>query len=366
MQTFLIVVAGMFVGFLLVLYVLYLVIRWKLRKVFSGLGEAFKGMAAAMQSLPPAEIKLKPAPTIDWHHPAEVAAVTDALESVGFIAAGTYTIDGDEKMRLRGFAQPHEGAWAVIYDHPDKPGPILDVVSEYADGTMTTHSNGDETGLDRPPGKPIVRYPGADAREVHRRHLAERPEGDLKPVDAAGFATSVERAYAEEMAWRAERGGLTAAEVRAQARISGQEVDDATVEQVRMMYLGKLNEGLDERLRKAFLRTSGVTAVEWEEMEDRTVFIHNRMGDSDVEQVFRRAVGWSEDGAVGEQVARLKRTVETDRPRVAFAAMNEELAFERRFTKVGEVYEPVAADVYRAPEPLPDEDDDADEDEDDA
>jgi hypothetical protein len=88
-------------------------------------------------------------------------------------------------------------------------------------------------------------------------------------------------------------------------------------------------------------------------MRDRVQFVHDNLEWAEVVEM----CGLGTDDCADHDQHSEKVSPEADRlaaafpPRVAFGRINELLKPERRFEKLGELQEPIAADVYLAPEP---------------
>ncbi len=208
---------------LVVLGLLYL--RWKLLRAFGDLAEALEASAEGMS---PAEVHLAPESQPDWSDAPAVTAAQADLEAAGFAVIGAYTVDAMAGLTMMGLVNVAESAWAVIYEYPGV-GVWLDVVTRYTDGGGLTATNSPHVGnLDPMPGKDRAVEVGASVpRVIELWSAAVRADG-RKPATADNFVAEFEAAYAEEMAWRDQRGGPTEEEVR---RIAAQMGDDEVSEE---------------------------------------------------------------------------------------------------------------------------------------
>jgi hypothetical protein len=115
-------------------------------------------------------------------------------------------------VRVAGYIMPGDGAIAVACEHP-AAGFWADFVEKYPDDTsitVTSASRGHE--LDHRPGHDKVYLKGVDVAALHDRFLAERRPKAPVVVTAGEFVRVFEQAYADEIAWRKDRG-VTAGEV---------------------------------------------------------------------------------------------------------------------------------------------------------
>src|SRR5262249_9135328 len=120
-KLFFTIVAGIVVGFLLVVVIAYLLIRFWLRralKKFADLaGGAFKGIAPFML---PLRITLEPGDPSQWMNKAAVNRLLKSFLAAGFQEVGPFTIEEFPVMRLQAFVQPEQSVYALVCEHPDK------------------------------------------------------------------------------------------------------------------------------------------------------------------------------------------------------------------------------------------------------
>ena len=169
---------------------------------------------------PPSRITLTPAKEIAWCEKA-LEAYRPVLESLGFDEIGTFRVSETKGFVLTAFTQTFQGICAVVYDHP-VAGKFVDMVSVGEDErSMTVSSAPAGEELDQPPGHEKIFDKTLGPRELYDLLLRRRPEGPYKRFDASNFVIEFETAYAKEMDWRLDRGGVTEEEVRRSAEIVG-------------------------------------------------------------------------------------------------------------------------------------------------
>ncbi len=323
-----------FILLVLGVVVVILVIRQRVRRFVSDLGE----MASAA---PPLRITLLPADAYSWADEAAVRRYADPLPRLGFVDAGHFLIGEIPGLEMLGFVHPEHDICAVVYEHP-AAGVILDMVTRYADGsslTCTTALQGGE--LRERPGHPKIRLPEADSEQLYRRMLADRPQGETLPIAPEEFAEVFEQGYADEMDWRLSVGGPSDDEILAIAESSRMEVSDDEVDATRQLEVMQAMGMLQEALRAHFAEETTMSVAQWEQIEDELIFVHDRMSLDEARE-------WFEDWAE-EDLEEWAEVPVAETARELFAALNEQLELERRLRLVGTVSRPVEADAYAPP-----------------
>ncbi len=324
---------------ILALVVFVLTIRAKFRKLFRDLQSHAED---AMVTATPPRIHLRAVDSIDWADEEAIEALTVPLPGLGFEDAGQYEFREMKGVQLHAWVNPEQAAVAVVYEHPTA-GAWMDFVTQYEDGTRITFTNtGQGGGLDHQPGHTIERRPGLDPQALYREFLEARPRRPAIPVGAGEFVAVFEEAYAAEMDWRNARGGPTERAIRAIAAESGFMDDDALVEATREQMQEQALEDLDTTLRRRFSQETSLSVAEWERVRDRLVIVHDRLTP---ERLDETTADWVDDDVLAPSAVALGQS-----PREAFAAFNARLPSGRRFVKLGEVKEPIEAEVYYAPE----------------
>lgn len=146
-----------------------------------------------------------------WNPGPEVARLADPLFSKGFQEGGLFSIREMPGVTVRFLVKPTECVVAAITMHP-RTATWLDLMTYYQNGNSATYSTNTPRGLDQRPGHPTVYLPGATAIALYAKLLTERPKGVFRPVMTEDTAALFERAYAEAISWRKNKG-ISATEV---------------------------------------------------------------------------------------------------------------------------------------------------------
>jgi hypothetical protein len=369
LKNFLLLVGAFLVAIVLFIFLVYFWLRWKLRSWMKSL-EGVAGLSMSPM-IPPFRVRLERANEPEWTRKQEVDELAAALEEAGFQRIGDFWSEDLAGVWMRALTHSQHCLDAVIYDY-DQHGVWFDLVSRYKDGRNLTYTTAPPSGLAHPPFLSIENHPGAEPQELLEHCLTTRPAGDLEPTPASEFPTRFETAHAREMDWRAERGGPTEEEIRAIAARDGNEATPEMVQQVREMWRARLTYEISEELRNAYLNQTKLSAKEWEEVRESLYFVHDRLTESELLDQCETA--WAEEYGNAEIAADrddgeepddegddrytqdMKRRREELRPRIqgmtpraAFATINQTLPPTHRFRKLGEVKQPLAADVYLNP-----------------
>ena len=362
MQTFLIALLGVVAGIALLGAVAFLWIRRKVRKLGRSLGEALQHMASA-SGVPPFAITLRRGGRIDWSQRRKVDAVARHFEMAGYQHVGDYAVPELPGVQLRALWHPGTHAYAVVYDHVEA-GVYADVVRFFRDESVLLVTSAPETGLDDPTGRRTLRLDvdleePSGAHFLHDTSVQESGQKTVIPATAEHFPRAFIGSYALEMDWRIARGGPSADEIRAAARVAGEQApDDAAVAQVQRAWRSAISQHHAARSHEVYLAQHPMSAQEWELKRER-IFIVNDWIDVDE---MASSLAWSaveeaeesiDDDAMermqAETEARIRGAFDGTTPREGFRALQSLLPEKRRYEHLATVEEP-PADVYLAPD----------------
>lgn len=178
---------------------------------------------------PPSRIKLY-AGTASGKHAKDLIERKRDLDACGFKRIGTYRVD-PLNVVCTAFSNDAESICAVVYHH-SKAGCFVDVVAKSTAGKTFTATNAPGGGtLDQREGHVKVFDRTLTIPEMFELAKERRPEGPYDTWTRDNFAQKFETAYAEEMDWRAKRGGVTSDEVRRTAQASGKKYTEEQIQQ---------------------------------------------------------------------------------------------------------------------------------------
>jgi hypothetical protein len=175
------------------------------------------------------------------------------LDSHGFDEIGTFRVPEIAGLILTAYTQPFQSVCAVVYNHP-LAGCFVDLFSENERDQSLTVSNapaGEE--LDQPPGRGKVIDKTMTVNDMYDYLLKRRPSGPHNRIDATNFVEVFQAAYAKEMDWRMNRGGVTEEEVRRSAEVIGVKSEKAIARTT-------------EKLQKQYVETQRVLPCEADEL----------------------------------------------------------------------------------------------------
>jgi hypothetical protein len=188
----------------------------------------------------PPRIQLFPA-TASGQHAKDLLARKHDLDQCGLKRIGTYRID-PLNVVATAFANEQESICAVVYHHP-VVGCFVDMVVKNTSGRSFTATNAPAGGaLDQREGQVKVFDKTFTIPAMFELAKERRPEGPYEMWNAENFAKKFETAYAEDMDWRARRGGVTKDEVRRQAQESGKPYSEEVIHETTTKLQGKFAE----------------------------------------------------------------------------------------------------------------------------
>jgi hypothetical protein len=307
----------------------------------------------------PSRIRLVPRETLEWADEKGALEQAGQLHALGFRDAGFYEIEAKEDYRIWGFVRPEGSIRAVVREMPED-GQSVNVVTRYQDGGMLTLSNSAKgIPVSRPPGLDLEYLPGFDAQELVGRMHAERTDRAVLKIGVEGFAAEFEEVWAILMDWQNLRGGLDEDELRAVGRSRGLEWDDHKIAELREEQETNALAGLYESLAHRYFAEADLTVSQRYRLKSLLVIIHDRMPIEAIAGAFRLSLEEADS-----RIARASRSASLHddtvdgiypkpltewSPRQAFASLNETFPRRRRYGKLAELTEPIAADVYAPP-----------------
>jgi hypothetical protein len=307
----------------------------------------------------PSRIRLLAQEKLDWADEKGANEQARQLLALGFRDAGLFVIEAKEEYRIWGFVRPEGSIRAVVQELPEA-GQSVNVVTRYQDGGMLTLSNnaqGFRASL--PPGFEIEYLPGLDAKGLFGRMQEERTDRGVLNIGVEGFAAEFEEVWATLMDWRNLRGGLVEDELRALCQARGEECDDHKIAELREEQEAFAFAGLYESLADRYFAEADLTVAQRYRLKSWLVIIHDRMPIEAIAGAFRLSVEEADS-----RIARAARSARLHddlidgvypkpltewTPRQAFAGLNETFPRRRRYGKLAELAEPIAADVYAPP-----------------
>lgn len=285
MGTLLKVVGALTLVLVVLLVLAYFFLRSKLRKLGAAIGEGLSGLS------PEATLVARDFPAGD----AEVGRRVEALEALEFERGGAFDVEEMPGVSLVCLVRPGQNIAAVVYRHP-KAGTWCDIYCRYQSAGSLTVTNAPAGGeLDTRPGHVKLFDAALDEAALVARFDQELADRARVELTADCFKAVFEKAYADDMEWRIERGGATLDEVQRVAanmdgEFSAEEIAAAT--QVMQEQAGPL---LRKKVRQAL--AASMSGEQWELASRRGVIIHEGVEVADLDDVVYDAM---EDAGLGE------------------------------------------------------------------
>lgn len=293
----------------------------------------------------PSRIHLVPDAEPDWVSEDSAEQAISAFSSLGFADIGAYKIKEMKSVKLFALVHTQEQITAVVYNHEDV-GVWSDVEIEYENGESLTVSNAPLGGeMDVRPNARKIIFKDLDEIQLFEKAMLERKSGQYKFVSAENFASEFERSYAEDMDWR-NRRGTTKEEIRRIAENMDGDFSDEDIDAAYFQSAENMIKRLNEECIQSFIETTDMRVSEWEKVRDNIFTIHEKIPQKMLLEYIEDYIGLSE-----EQRAELESFIDPDKPvNELFEAINERLPEELKSKKVGEISEPVRADIYSFPD----------------
>lgn len=325
---------------------------WKVWGLWRQVQVLTKSMGAlSAGDVPPFRVKLEKVDRPTWADRDQIEYLAGPLRKAGFVDLGIFDVT-PSPFRLLALASDKDSMYAAIYQHP-LAGVYLDLVTAYADGTICVYSMSKRAGLlDQPDFKTIKSFPDLAAAELLKRLLAERPQKAILPATAEAFPGLFESFWAREYDWRIARGGVTEEELRRLAERDGGSISEENVRLIKRQWRQSINAHYFQELQQNFLATGRFSAGQWEKLRDRVHFVHDHL---DWDELIDMCGLGADDRAADDEHS-VEIGAEADRlaaafpPREAFRRINALQNTKQRYEKIGELSQPVPADVYLAPE----------------
>ncbi len=340
MSVILQIIGGIVVAFILLIFVGFLVLRWKLKKLMRGLGDLADGPNLA--GGPPMRMRLVATGPNAWEAD-ELQSEVQAFDALGYQRISAYQSPDMPGLQFLPYADANENSYAVVYHQPGGMGVWCDLWTKYEDGSTLTVTSAPRGGeLEHRPGNEKIYLPGSPIQQLSEVFSAKiNPSKQCIRATIEGFASAFESGYAEEMTWRATKG-YSDDEVRAVAALDGGEFSDEILQQTKESLNNQAAHQLNEVLRRKYLEEGGVSAAEWEDQRDRIVIVHGRLP---IEDVIEEVSYWLD---LGDELENLDENKDLA-PREFMDWINESQAPDAKFRKLMTIYDPVEADIWLAP-----------------
>ncbi len=359
MKAFLFGLLGVLVACVLLLIIIrvaWWLFKRKLRSAFGELGSdlgTLMGAANALGSNEMMPYRLEPTPVPEGNtgfHPEELQATLTALHDQGFEGEGLfYSTPNNQNLVSRIMLRSTDRLMVLVYDGPET-GVRVEFAALYEDGTSRFVTNAVSLGFQKPPPQHHDRRPEATINEL--LEIAESlPNEGRREIDDG--SKEVCAAYRQEALWRINQGGFSEDDARTAIQLASPDAEgtgEPMAHMILAMLNGPLEEGLMEELRPALLDHTGMSAREWEAVEDDTEIIHPMSSAEDLAGYLLRGQDDDDDDDAYELLEEeLDRQLKTKPPLEVFKAHLADHPRKDEYRLLAEVHEPVNAHLYQVP-----------------
>ena len=289
----------------------------------------------------PTRIDLQPDPNPQWLQDRAVQQDIQALERLGFARGKAYTIEQMPGVFLASLCHPEHRLIACLYQH-EAVGLFADLVAELADGrelTVTNAPMGAE--IDTRPESEKIFLTNATVTDLFEE-MQRRSEGlPLQAVSNEGFASQFETAYHKDMTWRAERGGVSEAEVRRVAIQQGEGHDEEAIQTAMQRTKLQEIEQWESECLASFEDSTDLSVREWKHFQE-TMFIFRDDFHAPAFAEYLADKGLlEEDEALEEMIKGRSAALSA---RVLLNRIEEDA--DCRLHRLGSVSSPITAEIY--------------------
>jgi hypothetical protein len=305
--------------------------------------------------------RLEPVARAEWADESTADALTHGLQTEGFELIGDF-VTKPEGALLRALTLPARSVYAIIQQLHIQPV-ALELLTPYTDGRFVSFTDGQPARWPDPPAHTVTCDRGAGPKELVARLLRDRPAGDLEATAADQFVATYLRARRQAMAWMLQRGGPTDDEIRAYlTEFPVRAAMDVLMNLTRKQWQTALGAALQDQLREQYVALHGDADLEGKPHAGRLVFVHDGMTANELMDLIDEAEDDPEDDADDDALdansfdmenavyqaglRRTERLLAGSTPRAVFPQLNGQLSPKLQLTKIGELEQPLAADVY--------------------
>lgn len=284
----------------------------------------------------------------EWHHPEAANVLCQDLHSLGLRAFGTYCFAEASNARLQAYQLDTPSAYLVVTDHIDM-GCWLDLVMFTATGSITYSSMppGNNTA-ERPPEHELILV-GADAHPGSVIGYARSRALNLNPetVEPSQFVERFNQVLAALRAsldlCHVDQSWLESIAEYSGVRLRGDEAESINAGRELQRHERIVGDCL-----KSYAASSGMSAVQWEQVRNELLVIYDELPKSvlvevlyqsmDIPQGFEGDLLMLEDATASSRLA-TRQFINT--------LPADELANGYALIREATINSPVCADIYR-------------------
>jgi HEPN domain-containing protein len=344
-STILMILGALFLLLIIALFIGYLWLRGKIR----GIGKELKNLELGAANLSPMRIHLEETSSPDFKDKEKVAKFSESFLQNDFKEIGKYRIPEIAGLYMVSFINKDKNYYGVVYEHP-AAGVISDVVIKYEDGGSLTTSNATLAGnLDKMPDKKSLYIANGDVESLIKLMEENIEDKLIKKVTAETFVENFEKAYADEMDWRASRGGPTEEEIRRVAESSGKNYNDDVISLTHSTLSNTALKQLSEACMYAYFNENNISQEQQENYKKRILVVHDKLYPDDViDEIFDNIdIPENETHKILSDYSDIEDQFQSTREVIKW--VNEKFPPGHKLDKLGETKEPAESDIYLFP-----------------
>ncbi|MFT4688023.1 MAG: hypothetical protein ACKVHO_16965 [Verrucomicrobiia bacterium] len=200
----------------------------------------------ATKFVSPFRVTLQSVDTLGWDHEVEAREVLQYLGELGYLDAGKFEVEELPDFGIWGFCHPASGIVAILFE--DKQQLKVEIGYTLMDGDIESFSTAAIPVLDLPPYLNLKRFEidlSAHPEKVKDLHQAAIVALGDRKTDACtlqGFSTEFMDAWAREMDWRIENGGISEIEAERLLKLGGIDPTPGLISWLRRGWEMKIEE----------------------------------------------------------------------------------------------------------------------------
>lgn len=277
MAIFLQILGALVLSVVVIVTVAILGLALKLRSLKKNLTSMVDKMGVI--AMPPS-INLEKIKSIPWSDQDRAVKIHEDLADQGFIHEGFYTATALNGAYVEGFHHPEAKSYACITQFMDQV--VIDYFARTDTDLDITASNFvSNSNRKTPDFKVTIRIKDASAPELWTAFNELQHSGSKLPAVAGGFKQAFEEGYQRSVEFEYSSGNIDVGGIQQISNLMGRDLEEDTERYFKVQgYM--LDDELHQEMVNQYLESSGISAIEWDKIEDRVIAIPHKLSKDEV------------------------------------------------------------------------------------